>query len=367
MPILYPACRRQNVKHDTQDLLFSFLAHASPSGAEADLLDNVRSRLAPCTDTVRRDTNGNLVATINPAAPRRIMLSAHADEVGLMVMHIDESGFLSVAMVGSVDPIILPGRPVTVHDSRGPVPGVIGRKPIHHIEPDDRGKPVRVADLCVDIGASSAGDARSAVAVGDYVSLKVEATPLRNGLVTGRGLDNRAGVATLVKTVLALKGRKLGVTVIAVASVQEELGSRGARTAAFAAEPDAAIAIDVGHATDYPGGEPRKLGDCRLGAGPILYRGPNIHPQLGVMLEESAKSLRMPVQVLAEPRPTPTEADPLQISRCGTAAAVVKVPIRYMHTPVEIVALSDIDDLARLLARFILGLKPDSPCFQPKQ
>jgi endoglucanase len=354
------------MKSDSQNLLFSLLSHASPSGAEGDLLDAVQSLLAPCADTIRRDTNGNLVATINPDAPRRIMLSAHADEVGLMVMHIDDRGFLYFAPVGSVDPVILPGRPVTVHSSSGPVHGVIGRKPIHHIEPEDRGKPLRATDLWIDIGASSADDARSAIAAGDYISLRVDAAPLRNGLVTGRGLDNRAGVATLVKTILALRGRRLNVSVVAVASVQEELGSRGARTAAFAAEPDAAIAIDVGHASDYPGGEPRRFGVCRLGGGPILYRGPNIHPGLGAMLEKTARGLRMPIQLLAEPRPTPTEADPMQISRCGVAATVVKIPIRHMHTPVEVIALSDVDDLSKLLSRFLLGLKPDAACFPPK-
>jgi putative aminopeptidase FrvX len=355
------------MKFDTKDLLFSLLSHASPSGHESGLLDAVHTLLAPCADTISRDVNGNLAATINLGAPRRVMLSAHADEVGLMVMNIDNRGFLSIATIGGVDPVILPGRPVTIHSARGPVHGVIGRKPFHHIEPDDRGKPLRINDLWVDIGASSTEDAKSAVAVGDYLSLRVEAAPLRNGLVTGRGLDNRAGVATLVKTVLALKGKRIGVTLVAVASVQEELGSRGARTAAFAAEPDATIAIDVGHASDYPGGEARRFGDCHLGAGPILYRGPNIHPQLGAMLEQTARKIRMPVQVLAEPRPTPTEADPLQISRGGTAAAVVKVPIRHMHTPVEVIALSDIDSLAKLLSRFLLDLKPDSACFPPKQ
>lgn len=354
------------MKSDTMDLLFSLLAHASPSGSEAAVLNAVEALLKPCADRLRRDSNGNLIATINPGAPRKIMLSAHADEIGLMVMHIDERGFLSIAPVGSVDAIILPGRPVTVHSAGGPVHGVIGRKAIHQIEPEDRGKPMRLADMWVDIGASSRDDARSVVAVGDYVSLRTEACPLRNGLVTGRGLDNRAGVATLVKTVLALKGHRLNVTVIAVASVQEELGARGARTAAFAAEPDAAIAIDVGHATDYPGAEPRRFGDCRIGAGPILYRGPNIHPGLGAMLEETALNQRIPVQMLAEPRPTPTEADPLQISRSGVAATVVKVPIRHMHTPVEVVSLRDIDNLVKLLSRFLLGLKTGSPCFPPR-
>lgn len=354
------------MKESALDVLVSLLSHASPSGSESELLDTVRKLLSPHADSICRDSNGNLVATVNPGASRKVMLCAHADEVGLMVMHIDERGFLWFAPVGSVDPIVLPARQVTVHTSGGPVPGVIGRKAIHQIEPEDRGKPLRTNDMWIDIGAADGDDAKSSVAVGDYVSLRTEATPLRNGLITGRGLDNRAGVAALIRTIQGIKGRRPDVTIIAVASVQEELGARGARTASFAAEPDVAIAIDVGHATDYPGAEPRRFGDCRIGAGPILYRGPNIHPQLGAMMEDTATSLRMRVQVLAEPRPTPTEADPFQISRGGVAATVVKVPIRHMHTPAEVVSVADVDNLARLLSRFVLSLKPDSPCFQQR-
>jgi endoglucanase len=355
------------MKPEITDILLPLLAQASPSGSESALIETVRKAIAACADSIHRDATGNLVATVNPGAQRKIMLSAHTDEVGLMVMHIDERGFLWFAPVGSVDPAVLPARQVTVHTSHGPVNGVIGRKAIHQIEPEDRGKTLRVSDMWIDVGAASGDDAKSVVAVGDYASLRTEPASLRNGIVTGRGIDNRAGVAVLVRTLLNIRGRRPDVTVIAVFSVQEELGSRGARTAAFAVEPDAAIAIDVGHATDYPGAEPRRFGDCRVGAGPILYRGPNIHPGLGAMLEETAASLRMKVQVLAEPRPTPTEADPLQISRAGVPATVVKVPLRHMHTPAEVASAADIENLAKLLSRFLLSLKTDSPCFERRR
>jgi endoglucanase len=355
------------MKPEIVDILIPLLSRASPSGSESELIESVRKTLTACADSIHRDATGNLLVTVNPGAQRKIMLSAHTDEVGLMVMHIDERGFLWFAPVGSVDPVVLPAKQVTVHTSRGPLNGVIGRKAIHQIEPEDRGKTLRASDMWIDIGASSGADARSAVAVGDYVSLRAEPASLMNGILTGRGIDDRAGVAVLVKTLLNIRGRRPDVTVVAVFSVQEELGSRGARTAAFAEEPDAAIAIDVGHATDYPGAEPRRFGDCRVGAGPILYRGPNIHPRLGTMLEETASALRMKVQILAEPRPTPTEADPLQISRDGVAATVVKVPIRHMHTPAEVASVADMDNLAKLLSRFVLSLKADSPCFERRR
>jgi endoglucanase len=340
---------------DARAILKSLVAMPSPAGFETSLQERIRRQIEPLCGRISRDVNGNLIAVVNPRARRRILVSAHCDEVGLMVMHIDERGFLAVAPIGAVDPAVLPGRQVTIHSAAGPVHGVIGRKPIHHIEPEDRGKSVKIADLWVDIGASDAVRARAAVSVGDYATIRTEPTDLLDGRLTARGLDNRAGVAALILLLHALKGRKLPVSVIAVASVQEELGSRGARTVAFETQPDAGIAIDVGHASDYPGGEPRRVGDCRLGAGPILYRGPNIHPFLGQLFETTAQRLRIPHQVVAEPRPTPTEADPMQISRGGMPATVVKIPIRHMHTPAEVIAVSDIENVARLLAACLSG------------
>jgi len=331
-------------------ILKSLVEMPSPSGFESSLQEQVRRHIEPLCSRVSRDVTGNLVAVVNPRARRRILVSAHCDEVGLMIMQIDERGFAAVAPVGGVDPIVLPGRQVTVHTASGPVHGVIGRKPIHLIEQEDRGKPVKMTDLWVDIGAADAAEARRAVAVGDYITLRAEPTELLGGRFTARGLDNRVGVAALILLLRALKGRKLPVSVIAVASVQEELGARGARTVAFETQPDAGIAIDVGHASDYPGGEPRRLGDCKLGGGPLLYRGPNIHPFLSQYLEVTARRLRIPHQIMAFPRPTPTEADPIQISRGGVPATVVKIPLRNMHTPAEVIDIADMENLARLLA-----------------
>jgi endoglucanase len=195
--------------------------------------------------------------------------------------------------------------------------------------------------------------------VGDYITIDVGLQPMLNNLVAGRGFDDRAGAFVVVETLRRIQDRRLKVAVYGVTSVQEEIGLRGARTSAYGIDPHVGIAVDVGFASDFPGADAKRTGECILGKGPTLHRGPNINPVLGRLLEETAKKRRIPYQVTAEPRATGTDANAIQVNRAGVAAALLSVPNRYMHTPVEVISLDDLDNASRLLAEFLVGMDPE--------
>jgi endoglucanase len=276
-----------------------------------------------------------------------------------MVMHVDDKGFLYFSAVGGVDAAILSGQRVKIHAVHGPVLGVIGRKPIHLMEPDEHNKPVKIHELFIDIGAKKRKEAERHVSVGDYITIDVGLQPMLNNLVAGRGFDDRAGAFVVVETLRRIQDRRLKVAVYGVTSVQEEIGLRGARTSAYGIDPHVGIAVDVGFASDFPGADAKRTGECILGKGPTLHRGPNINPVLGRLLEETAKKRRIPYQVTAEPRATGTDANAIQVNRAGVAAALLSVPNRYMHTPVEVISLDDLDNASRLLAEFLVGMDPE--------
>jgi len=348
------------MKKDRQQFLEDLMAAASPSGFEEEAQDVVRRRLADQCDSLRTDVHGNVLAGVNVEAPLRVMLAGHVDEIGLMVSHIDEGGYLFFQAIGGYDADILTGQRVVVHGAKGPVQGVIGRRAIHLMTPEERKEVPKIEDLFIDIGAKDAKDARKHVRVTDPVTIDVNLKPLLNRCVASRGFDDRIGSFVVVETLRELARRRPKVAVWAVSTVQEEVGLRGARTSAFGLDPHVGIAVDVGHASDYAGAEKdkRKLGDVKVGAGPILCRGPNINTVVGRGLENTAKAKKIPYQFQAEPRATGTDANAMQINRAGVATALVSVPNRYMHTPVEIVSLDDADNTVRLLTEYLLTLKP---------
>lgn len=342
------------------NFLKELITTPSPSGHEWTIQERLRRRLKLYCDEVRTDVHGNVIGIRNPSASLRVMISGHCDEIGFMIMHVDDKGFLYFSSVGGVDPAVVSGQRVIIHAARGPVVGVIGRKPIHLLDQEERGKPAKLHEMWIDIGVRSRKEAQQRVAIGDYVTLDVGFTRLQGDRVAGRGFDDRAGAFVVVETLRRLKDRPLRVAVYGVTSVQEELGLRGARTSAYGIDPHAGIAVDVTFATDYPGGEPKRTGECSLGKGPALHRGPNINPVLGRMLEATARKCRIPFQIIPEPRATGTDANAIQVTRAGVATALVSLPNRYMHTPVEVVSLRDLDTASRLLAEFLLALKPDA-------
>jgi len=347
------------MNRDALAFLRKLVESPSPSGFEQPAQKLVRERLRDVVDELRTDVHGNVIAVLNPKAPFRVMLAGHCDEIGLMVNHIDEKGFIFFAAIGGVDLAVLSGQRVAILNRKGAVPGVIGRKPIHLLKPEERTKPdLKIEQFWIDIGAKDRKDALRAVEIGDPIVIERRFTELRNGFVSARGFDDRVGAWTVVETMRCVSRMKLRCAVYGVSTVQEEVGLRGARTSAFGIDPHVGIAVDVGFASDDPGSEKKVTGEVALGKGPILHRGPNINPRLAELMERIARRKRIPFQMQAEPRATGTDANPMQIARSGAATALVSIPNRYMHTPVEVVALKDLDNAVNLLAAVVAELAP---------
>jgi endoglucanase len=276
-----------------------------------------------------------------------------------MVTHVTEKGYIHFAAIGGVDPALVPGQRVHVHGRKGDVLGVIGKKPIHHMDDEDRKRVPKMKDLWIDIGAKDRKDAEKRVGIGDAATFTAGFDRLLNDLVIARGFDDRIGAFVVADTLRALAGKKLPVAVYSVSTVQEELGLRGARTSAFGIDPHAGIAVDVGFATDFPDADQKTYGEVYVGKGPIIARGANINPVLGRLIEETAEKAKVPVQFAGEPRATGTDANAIQVNRSGAAAALVSIPNRYMHTPVEVVSLEDVTNAVKLLAATIMAMKPE--------
>ena len=286
------------------------------------------------------------------------MLAGHCDQIGLMVQHIDDNGFLYVQPIGGWDMQILLGQNLTVWTRQGPVPGVVARRAPHLLTSEERNKVPQFTDVWIDIGAKDRKEAEELVTPGDPVTFALGYRPLRNGLAASPGMDDKVGVWTVMEALRLLHGKPLQAAVYCVSTVQEEIGLRGATTSSYGIHPTVGIAVDVCHATDTPGNDKKQLGDTRLGGGPVLFRGPNINPHVLERLEETAKQREIAVQVRGAPRATGTDANAMQLSRDGVATALVGIPNRYMHSPVEVVRLDDLDRAAQLLAEFCLSVTP---------
>ena len=272
---------------------------------------------------------------------------------------VNDQGFLSVAAVGGVDAAILPGMRVDVHTKEGVLRGVVGRKPIHLIEPEERKTVTPLSGLMIDLGLTPRR-VKSAVRVGDVITYGVGFEKMGKGMAVSRGFDDKAGVYVITRVLEELKkdGGALG-DYICAATVQEEIGLRGGTTSAYGVNPDVAIAVDVTHATDYPGIDQGRYGKVLCGEGPVIARGPNINPVVFERLCVAAKKEGIKVQFEAEPGVTGTDAGTMQIQRGGRACGLVSIPLRYMHTPTEVLKLSDLEDTVALIKRFILDLDED--------
>jgi len=346
------------MRRESLDFLKQLVETPSPSGFEQQAQEVVRKQMADVAEEVTTDVHGNVTGVLNPDARFRVMLAGHVDEIGMMVTHVSDKGYVHCAAIGGVDTTLVPGQRVEIHNQRGDTLGVVGKKAIHLLTEEERKRAPKLRDLWIDIGARDRKDALKAVAVGDPITFAVPFQYLRNGLAVCHGFDDKAGAFVVVETLRKLKGRKPKVAVHGVSTVQEELGLRGARTSAYRIDPHIGVAIDVTHASDFPGVEAKELGEVSLGGGPVLHRGANINRVVGELLIKTARSKRIPSQMQAAPRATGTDANAIQITRSGVAAGLVSIPNRYMHTPVEVVSLKDLDNASRLLAEFILALDP---------
>ena len=349
------------MERSSQAFLERFMAVASPSGAEEEAARAWTAYTKPFATRIKKDVHGNVMAVLNPEGSPRVMLAGHIDEIGLMVTHVSDEGFLSFAQMGGHDVQILQGMRVNVQTARGSIKGLIGKKAIHLMTSEDRKKVPQTEELWIDIGAKGGDEARALVEIGDVAVVDWAYVALRNGLAAARAFDDKIGAFVVAEALrLLAKGRKRpAAAVYAVATVQEEIGLRGARTAAFGINPHVGIAVDVTHSTDNPGAgarEKAQQGIIKLGGGPVIARGPNINPKVFQRLRDVAKREKISVQIEAAPRGTPTDANAIQLTQAGVAAGLVSIPLRYMHTPCETLALKDAEDTARLLAGFVAGL-----------
>jgi len=334
------------------NFLQQLLAAPSPSGYEQPAQRIFRAYIDPFSQ-VATDVMGNVFGMIQGAGENRprVMLVGHSDEIGLQVRYLDDNGFIYFSAIGGVDPHITPGLRVRVHTAAGPVNGVIGKKPIHLIEPKERDAVTKLDAQYIDIGAANKKEAEALVRVGDPITFAVSLERLSGDRVTSRGFDDKAGsfvVAEVLRRVAALPA-KLPIDLYGVSSVQEEVGLRGGTTSSYSVNPDIGICVEVDFATDQPDVDKKHNGDVGLGKGPILPRGSNINPALFDLLSATAVQENIPVQYTGIPRATGTDANVMQISRGGVATALVKIPLRYMHTPVETLSLADLEGAIDLI------------------
>ena len=341
----------------TPDLLDKLLRAGAPSGYEGPAAEVWRE--AASFAEVSTDGIGSTIARVGEDSPT-LAVVGHIDEIGLIVTHIDEKGFLWFAPVGGWDPQILVGQRVEIRGRGGLVPGVAGRKPIHLLEPDQRKKVVELKSMHIDIGATDREEAEALVRVGDPVVIAAEPMPVAGDRLVSRAMDNRLGAYVALESLRrCAEGKGPGGSFAAVAAVQEEIGLFGARTAAFAVRPDIAIAVDVTHATDAPGVDEKEIGSHPLGSGPVIGRGSTLSPKVFELLVETAEAEGVEYSISASGRGTSTDADVLQISRAGIPTGLVSIPLRYMHSPVEMVDLTDVEATVELLVAFAARLKAD--------
>jgi putative aminopeptidase FrvX len=338
------------------DFFKTLLETPSPSGYERPIQDVVRRYVGQFADRVTTDVHGNVIAVKNPDAPLRVMLAGHCDQIGMLVQHIDAEGFLYVNTIGGWDPQQLVGQRMTVWTTGGPVPGIISRKAIHLLTEEERKQVVKLKDMWLDIGAKDKTEAEGIASIGDPVTLELGFQEMRNNFANSPAMDDKCGLWVCIEALRRASAKKLNCALYAVSTVQEEIGLRGAQTSAYGIDPHVGIAVDVTHATDCPTVDKKQEGDVALGKGPVIYRGPNMNPAVVERLINVAKTGEIPYQLAASGRATPTDANTIQITRAGVAAALVSIPNRYMHSAVEMISLDDIDRAADLLAAFAVGL-----------
>lgn len=331
----------------------------SPSGYEQPAAEVFRAEMQSVADEVTTDVMGSVHALLKGKRNGpSVMVAGHIDEIGFMVTYITDEGFCAFAPIGGHDPQILPGARVDVHTKDGVLRGVLGRLPIHLLEDEDRKKVVKMDRMFIDLGMD--GEVvKKRVRIGDPVTYGVGLETFGDGMAVSRAFDDKMGAFIAAEVLRSVKnaGGAAG-DYVAAATVQEEIGLRGGTTSAYSQDPVVGIAVEVTHATDYLDVDKRKFGEVVCGRGPVIARGANINPKVFELLVEAAEAEKIPYQVEGAPRGTGTDANAIQLSRGGKAAALVSVALRYMHTPTEVLALSDIEDTIRLLAAFVTRLEP---------
>jgi putative aminopeptidase FrvX len=339
----------------------------SPSGYEERAAQVYREYTAQFADKVHTDVHGNTMAILNPEAEMKIMLAGHMDEIGFIVYYIDDAGMLYFSTIGGHDSAIIVGQRVWVHGKER-VAGVIGRKAIHLLEDEERKKKPEVKDMWIDIGASSREEAEKLISLGDVATYQWEFQTLLGDRAVARGFDNKMGSFIVAEALRLLRqdgGLNPGVGVYAVATVQEEIGLRGARTSSFSIAPQTGLAVDVNHAVDYPGLSKARYGQLDVGKGPSVMRGANANPVVFDLIKQGAAKEEIPYQVDVAPGGTGTDGNAMQLNRGGMAVGILGVALRYMHTPCELLSLTDVENCAKLMAAYCRMVTPQTD-FTPR-
>lgn len=342
------------------EFLQALLTATGPSGYETPAAEVWRESARTFAADVSSDTVGSSVARVPAGDGAPLMgLVGHIDEIGLVVKYIGEEGVLRFGGIGGWDPQVLVGQRVTIQTAAGPVPGVVGRKPIHLLEDDESKKAMKLQQLYIDIGATSRDDAARLVKIGDPAVIAAEPVELANGRIASKAMDNRLGAYIVLEAArrVAAEG-DANWSIAAVAATQEETTFAGARTTAFALDLQACIVVDVTFASDVPDSDAARNGEARLGHGVQISRGANLHPRMAALLMETAEVEGIPYEVSVPGRNSGTDADAIHFARAGVPCGLVSVPLRYMHSPVETVQLADVEHAIELLAAACLRLDP---------
>lgn len=348
------------MSYSPPDFLVDLLNAKSPSGSEGQSQEVFDRYVEDSVDSYQRDALGNRIASLEGTGGPTVMFAGHLDELGFIITYIDDKGFLYFSTIGGHDRVIIPGRRVIIQTENGPVKGVTGKRAIHLMDVKDREKVPKVNEMWIDIAATSKRDALSRVQVGDVATYDHEFELIHGSVGAARAFDNKCGAYIVGETLRRLAGDRdsFSAKVVSVGTSQEEIGVRGATTSSFGVDPEFAVAVDVGHSTDHPDCDKRKFGETKLGAGPIVTRGPNINPIVYKKLVQAARENDIPIQLEGDPRPTGTDARAIQMARDGVATGLISVPLRYMHTPSEVVDLQDVEYCVRLLVAFAQGVQP---------
>ena len=332
----------------------------SPSGHESRGLRVWMDYAGQYADETHSDAYGNCVAVLNKGGGPRLMLAGHADEIGMTVNFIDDDGYVYVRRLGGTNPAITKAQRVTIHSGKGPVKGVVGSVAPHLMRTETGAPKVpKIHEVFVDIGVGSRKAAEKLIRVGDPITLNDQFELLRGDLAVARAFDNRVGTWAVAETLRLLQSgkAKLNAEVCAVANTMEEVGLFGARQIAYSLHPDIALVMDVTHATDYPTVDKRQHGDIKVGQGPTVTHGNCNHPEVIKRVEQVAKRLKINLQHEAISSTSGTDTDAVFWTRGGIPSGLISLPNRYMHSPVEVVSLKDLEQIPQLMAGFAKSLK----------
>ncbi len=345
------------MRKESLEFLKSILSTPSPSGYEAENQKIWCEYARQYADEVHTDAYGNAIAVLNPKGDPKIVFDGHVDEIGLMIKHIDEKGFIYFQSIGGVDPALVRGKRVNIHTGKGIVRGVIAAPPIHLRERDKEPKAPKMHESFIDIGSTTGADAKKRVSVGDPITFVDDFEIINKNIAVARAFDNRAGTWVAIEALRLAAAAKPKCAIYACSSVQEEVGLAGAAMNVFNIQPDAAIVTDVTHATDIPGIDHKQHGEVKMGKGPTLSIGRENHPLLVERLKKAAKKNKINIQTETFSKTGGTNALTIYTKQGGTPCALVSIPNRYMHTTVEMLDLRDLENTAKLMAAFATDVK----------